>query len=123
MGQKAFDMDGGRSVSSRGRRTIGFGTWLALSALCLALAAPVSAAKPVRGCAGDFALMSIDAFRNVSLAVGVPPELLGEDWEAGLRARFDKNTDSMICVKDLPDTPGTLDGWIFNVVDNTSNHR
>ena len=40
-------------------------------------------------------------------------------WAAAGDA-IDKNDDNMICVKDLPDTPGTENGWIFNVIDNTA---
>jgi hypothetical protein len=86
-------------------------------------AAPAAGAKPVRGCANEaFELMSMEAFRTRSLGVGVPADILfTPEWEAGW-AFHDKNGDGNLCVMDLPDTPGTLFGWIFNVVDNTSNH-
>ena len=91
-------------------------------ALTLAVVAPVSAAKPVRGCPNDgFVLMGYTAFRQLSISVGVPESLLGADHYEGWLA-LDANDDLHACVKDLPDTPGHLGGWIFNVVDNTSNH-
>ena len=60
--------------------------------------------------------------RELSLAVGVPEEFLGAEHRAQWDA-IDKNDDGRLCVKDLPDTPGTFFGWIFNVIDNTANRR
>jgi len=34
----------------------------------------------------------------------------------------DKNGDTILCVKDVPDTSGHLGPLVFNVVDNTANH-
>jgi hypothetical protein len=83
---------------------------------------PAQAAKPTRGCSDGKALMTRDAFRALSLSVGVPADLLfTPEWEAGW-AGYDKNGDTRLCVKDLPDTPGHLGTWVWNVVDNTSNH-
>jgi hypothetical protein len=107
-------------MSARPRLRIAATTLLAAGLLSIALAAPVTAAKPVRGC-GAAELMTIEAFRARSLEAGVPPDVLGAEWEAGLRSGFDKNGDGSLCVKDLPDTNGHLGTWIFNVVDNTSN--
>ena len=98
------------------------GGWLITVLLCLAVAAPASAAKPTRGCPQGSALMTRDDFKALSLSVGVPPEVLVSlEWAAGWDA-YDKNLDDRLCIKDLPNTPGHLDSWIFNVVDNTSNH-
>ena len=95
---------------------------LAIGAMALATAMPVAAVKPIRGCPNEgFVPMDYTTFRNLSISVGVPLELLGPEHLAGWNV-YDRNDDGMLCVKDLPDTPGTLDGWIFNVVDNTSNH-
>lgn len=110
-----------RRVAAPRFKLIRAGAWLTIAFLALALSAPVSAAKPVRGCTNTFDLMTIEGFRERSIEAGVPLDLLGPEWEAGLRARFDRNSDSNICVKDLPDTPGHLDTFVFNVVDNTSN--
>ena len=94
----------------------------AVLVLTLASALPAFAAKPVRGCPnGGFALMTYEQFRQASRDVGVPEDLLGADHLAGWMV-LDGNDDLKACVKDLPDTPGTLGGWIFNVVDNRSNH-
>lgn len=93
---------------------------LAVMALLLTFAAPAAAAKPVGGCPnGGFELMTYQQFRTLSLSVGVPESLLGAEHEAAVGA-IDKNDDGMICVRDQPDTPGTLGGWIFNVIDNTA---
>jgi hypothetical protein len=95
---------------------------IAVVALLAAAAGPVAAAKPIRGCPNpSFDQLSMEEFRALSQAVGVPDELLfTPEWEAGW-GEFDKNGDGDLCVQDLPDTPGTADGWIFNVIDNTSN--
>lgn len=62
--------------------------------------------------------MTFEEFFDLSVSVGVPPELIvHEGW-----AKFDKNGDDVLCVKDVPDTPGHLGSWIFNVVDNIANH-
>ncbi len=87
----------------------------------LALVGPVVAAKPDRGCPNaKFAFMDYQAFRDLSLSVGVPEEFLRPEhvavWEG-----YDKNEDGWLCVMDLPDTPGTFEGWVFNVIDNTAN--
>ena len=95
---------------------------LAVGLMALATAMPVAAVKPIRGCPNEgFVLMDYTTFRNLSILVGVPPELLGPDHFAFWND-IDRNDDGFMCIKDLPDTPGTLDGWIFNAVDNTSNH-
>ena len=104
------------------RRRIGATSVIAIGLLSVSLAAPVNAAKPARGCPDGKELMTIQEFRTESLSVGVPPEILGAEWEAGLRSGFDKNGDGSLCVQDVPDTKGHLGTWIFNVVDNTSNH-
>ena len=88
--------------------------------LAASVAGPTAATKPVGGCSnGGFELMTYQQFRTLSLAVGVPESLLGAEHEATIGA-IDKNDDGRICVRDQPDTPGTLGGWIFNVVDNTA---
>ncbi len=97
-------------------------TWLVAALLVLAVAAPAQAGKPTRGCPDSKFLIGRDVFRELSLSLGVPPELLfTPEWEAGW-AFYDKNGDTNLCASDLPDTPGHLGSWIWNVVDNTSNH-
>ena len=95
---------------------------LGAALLLLALAAPASA-RPTRECGNDeFDLMDMEAFRDLSIEVGVPADILfTPEWEAGW-ASYDKNGDGNLCVKDKPDTPGHLGSWVWNVVDNTSNH-
>jgi hypothetical protein len=73
---------------------------LGAALMVLALAVPAQAAKPTRGCSDGKALMTREA-----------------GW-----ASYDKNGDTRLCVKDLPDSPGHLGTWVWNVVDNTSNH-
>jgi hypothetical protein len=96
--------------------------WLAAALLILAIAAPVYAARPTRGCSDSKVVMARDDFRQLSIDVGVPPELLFTPvWEAGW-ASYDKNGDTNLCVGDKPDTPGHLGTWLWNVTDNTANH-
>jgi len=91
--------------------------------LAAALAAPALAAKPVGACPNPgFVAMTYAQFRALSLQVGVPEELLGAEHAAQF-ATINKNNDPFVCVMNLPDTPGTLDGWIFNVIDNTARAR
>ena len=86
-----------------------------------ALAGPAAAAKPARGCGSDkFTLMNYQTFRALSVSVGVPASLLGPDHLAHWNENIDKNDDGLACIMDLPDTPGTFEGWIFNAVDNTA---
>ena len=96
--------------------------WLAAALMILAVAAPV-AARPTRECGNDkFELMTMEEFRDLSLSLGVPSEILFSDaWEAGWNS-YDKNGDTQLCVKDKPDTAGHLGSWVWNVVDNTANH-
>lgn len=90
--------------------------------LAFAVASPAIAGKPDRGCPNDgFTAMTYQQFRDLSLSLGIPEELLGEEHAAGW-AGYDRNDDGSLCVKDLPDTAGHLGSWVFNVVDNTSNH-
>ena len=84
-------------------------------------AAPVSAAKPARGCPNEgFVGFTKGAFRDLSRDLGVPEELLGEPLDLWW-AESDKNANTRLCVKDLPDTAG-LPVFVFNIVDDVSNH-
>ena len=94
---------------------------LAGAALTLVIVSPAAAGKPTRGCSSDAELLSFADFRQLSIEVGVPEELLDDAWAAGL-ATFDRNADGHVCVKDVPDTNGHLGSWVFNITDNTSNH-
>ena len=90
-------------------------------ALVAAMAGPVVAAKPSRSCPNEkFTRMDYPTFRALSVSVGVPEALLGAEHLAGWQ-NIDRSGDGLLCVMDLPDTPGTEGGWIFNVVDNTAN--
>ena len=101
------------------RRSLPLGMGLLL---IFVLAGAVSAAKPTRGCGNEgFVIMSYPEFRQLSLDVGVPEELLGPEHETFWNA-LDRNDDGLACIKDLPDTSGHLGSWVFNAVDNTANH-
>ena len=96
---------------------------VAMVALLALTAGPALAVKPIGGCPNPkFTAMEYSEFRALSVAVGVPEEFLGAEHAAGWDV-FDRNDDGTLCVMDLPDTPGTLDGWIFNVIDNSASTR
>jgi hypothetical protein len=94
---------------------------LLLASLFVVAAAPASAAKPARGCPNEgFVITTKEEFRDLSRELGVPEELLAT-LDAGW-AEYDRNLNTLLCVKDLPDTKGHLDTWVFNVIDDVSNH-
>lgn len=90
-----------------------------VTVLCLiALAAtvnPASAQKPQGRCGFGFDLMTIEETLPL-VSEGSPNSV--EDLLAALQAR-DTNSDDLVCVKDLPDTPGSP-SYVRNVVDNTA---
>jgi hypothetical protein len=91
--------------------------------LAAALVVPVAAAKPVGACPNPaFEAMTYPEFRELMLELGVPEELLDASHEA-LFPTFDKNNDGLVCFMDLPDNAGTLNGWVFNAIDNTARAR
>jgi hypothetical protein len=88
-----------------------------------AVATPVIAVKPVGDCPNPrFTAYTYPEFRQVSLDVGVAEDQLGAEHEAQFDA-FDKNADGLVCFMDLPDNAGTLDGGVFNAIDNTARVR
>ena len=92
-------------------------------ALAAALAAPALAAKPAGACPNPkFVPMTYPQFRALLLQRGVPEEFLGAEHAAQF-ATLDKNNDSLVCLMERPDTPGTLNGGVFNAVDNTASAR
>jgi hypothetical protein len=89
--------------------------------LLAASAVPVSAAKPVRGCPNEgFVVFTMEQFRELSRQLGVPEDLLAT--LPGWWPTYDRNLNDLLCVKDLPDTPGHSDTWAFNLIDDVSNH-
>jgi hypothetical protein len=88
--------------------------------LCLAIASPVIAAQPARGCPDGFLKMTYFEFRDYSISLGNPPSAFPPQPGAGWVAA-DQNADGYLCIKNLPDNPGTLFGLAFNAVDNVSN--
>jgi hypothetical protein len=89
---------------------------VAVSVIALgASAAPATAAHPVGMCGRGFVLMTIDD--TLPLVSDGSPLSVAE-LEVILQG-LDKNDDDLVCVKDLPDTPGSP-SYIRNVVDNTA---
>jgi hypothetical protein len=94
----------------------------AAALLSFVLASPVNAAQPARGCPDNaFMKMTYFEFRDYSISLGNPPEAFPPTPGSGWR-RADTNADGLLCIKDIPDNTGTLDGLVFIAVDNTSNH-
>ncbi len=108
---------------------------VAALAISLAVAAPASAVKPVRGCTDSFDLWSIVGFRaymnSAEFYLSLPPEgqalapdilasINSDTWLAATDG-IDKNGDGYLCLKQGPVNSGHLFGWIFNAVDNTAN--
>jgi hypothetical protein len=91
-------------------------TVLILSAIALmSAAAPAGAGHPQGRCGRGFELMTVDdTLPLVSEGSPNPVDVL----LAALQA-IDKNDDDLVCVKDLPDTPGSP-SYVRNVVDNTA---
>jgi hypothetical protein len=91
-------------------------TVLILTAIALiAATAPADAGRPRGRCGAGFELMTIeDTLPLVSEGSPNPVDVL----LAALQA-IDKNEDDLVCVKDLPDTPGSP-SYVRNVVDNTA---
>lgn len=104
--------------------------------LTLASVGGVAADKPIRGCPDDFQAWAIPDFRdylNSEIFIGSLPQegqdiagdilafINTDDWLAA-GAFYDKNGDGTLCLKQKPANRGNLFGWMFNAVDNTSNH-
>lgn len=89
---------------------------LVVSAIAIvSTAAPAGADHPRGRCGLGFDLMTIeDTLPLVSEGSPNPVEVL----LAALQG-IDKNDDDLVCVKDLPDTPGSP-SYVRNVVDNTA---
>ena len=90
------------------------------AALAAVAVTPVVAAPPIGSCPNArFEAMTYAEFRALSVQVRVPEELLGAEHLAAFE-KFDRNGDELVCFMDLPDNAGTLDGWVFNAIDNTA---
>lgn len=95
------------------RRLITVGVLSAI--VSVSSAAPAGAGHPQGRCGRGFDLMTIeDTLPLVSEGSPNPVEVL----LAALQG-IDKNDDGLLCVKDLPDTPGSP-SYVRNVVDNTA---
>lgn len=77
--------------------------------------APAAAARPQAGCGSGFASMTIQQ-TLVLVSEGSPNS---DDVLLAALEKYDKNDDDLVCVKDLPDTPGSP-SYVRNVVDNTA---
>lgn len=91
-------------------------TVLVLSAIVLLSAATqAGAGHPLGRCGRGFVLMTIeDTLPLVSEGSPNPVDVLLTSLQG-----IDKNDDDLVCVKDLPDTPGSP-SYVRNVVDNTA---
>lgn len=78
-------------------------------------AAPAGAGHPQGRCGSGFDLMTIEETLPL-VSEGSPNPV---DVILGALQGIDKNDDDLVCVKDLPDTPGSP-SYVRNVVDNTA---
>ena len=79
------------------------------------VAAPAGAVRPNGACGFGFELKTIaETLPLVSEGSPNPPEVLLTSLQG-----LDVNDDDLVCVKDLPDTPGSP-SYVRNVVDNTA---
>ena len=86
-----------------------------VTAVVAVTAAPVMAVRPSAHCGFGFELMTIEeTLPLVSEGSPNPPDVLLAALEG-----WDVNDDDLVCVKDLPDTPGSP-SYVRNVVDNTA---
>jgi hypothetical protein len=90
------------------------------SSMLAMVAGPVVAKKPIGSCPNGFApdALDLDAVLAYKLALGFPPESV-----APFTAFFgsvDKNGNGLVCLKDLPDTPG-IAPWVTQLTDDVSN--
>jgi hypothetical protein len=107
-----------KASGTRRRRFAGLSASTLLFAM--ALASPAIAASPTRGCPDQFLKLDYWQFVAYSISLGNPPEVYppqpGSYW-----TKLDKNGDGLLCIMDLPDNYGQLDGLAFNGVDNVAN--
>jgi hypothetical protein len=92
----------------------------ATAALVLAIsAAPVIAVKPVGRCPNGIQIgpLDLDAAIEYKRQFGFPDE--GFAFFEGLFASFDKNGNGLVCLKDLPDTPG-IPPFVTQLADDVS---
>jgi hypothetical protein len=82
----------------------------------LASAGAGSAAQPSGNCPPPFQPMTIAQFTELTVGLGNPHPI--EQIQAVL-ASLDANGDDVLCVLDLPNTPGNK-VYQFDVVDNTA---
>jgi hypothetical protein len=87
----------------------------------LVVVSPVAADQPARGCPDNaFLKLTYFEFRDYSISLGNPPSAFPPEPGPGW-VRVDQNADGYLCIKDIPDNPGTLFGLAFIAVDNVSN--
>lgn len=96
---------------------------LTAASLAAVIATPqVLALKPVAGCPTGFELgpMTLEASLVIKYELGFPPE--AEPFYAQLFEDTDKNHNGLLCLKDLPDTPG-IAASVFQLADDVSSAR
>ena len=77
------------------------------------VAVPASAAKPSGRCPVAFTAQDVAAFTAARIAAGAPDPEAGPEIFEGI----DANDNGRICVRPLPDNPGTP-AWFVNALDD-----
>lgn len=97
---------------------------MAMALLMLtSVAGPASADRPIAGCPPGFideAFTLEAALEYKALANGGPLPPQAVDYFTGYFASTDKNGDDLVCMKDLPDTPG-IPPFVTQLMDNVAN--
>lgn len=99
--------------------------WAALVTVMLlaaAVAGPASAGKPIAGCPPGFiddafTLGNALAYKAQAYQDELPEEVV--EYFTGYFATTDKNGDGLVCMKDLPDTPG-IAPFVTQLMDNVA---
>ncbi len=95
--------------------------WASLVTVILsaaALAGPASAGRPIAGCPPGFIDGAFTLQAALEYKAPLPPEAF--EYFSGYFAATDKNGDGLVCMKDLPDTPG-IPPSVTQLMDNVAN--
>ena len=85
--------------------------------LAAAVAGPASAVRPIAGCPPGFIDDAFTLEAALEYKAPLPPE--GVEYFSGYFRTTDRNGDGLVCMKDLPDTPG-IPRSVTQLMDNVA---